>query len=67
MPVKRSDTVDLLALPTSVQAALDSYIRENGPLPNYSLASVMDAYLRWHGILGYTAGILSIVEAVDHA
>ena len=61
----RNRQVVLERLQTQIQEDLQEFAQENGPLPDRRLVIVLDAYLRWNGIIGYTAQILSIVEATE--
>ena len=66
--ITRDSVVDLSLIDDiDVNADLaDSNDRDTGfsePLPDYRLKSVLDRYLRWVGIKGYTDHILAIVEA----
>jgi hypothetical protein len=46
----------------SIRKDLEEFEAANGPI-GPSLASVIDAFLAWNGIRGYTAEILNIIEA----
>ena len=59
----RNQQVVLERLPAQMQKELQEFAQENGPMPDRRLVTVLDAYLRWNGIIGYTAQILSLVEA----
>ena len=61
----RNRQVVLERLQTQIQEDLQEFAQENGPLPDRRLMTVLDAYLQWNGIIGYTAQILSIVEATE--
>ncbi len=47
----------------SVIQDIQDYTADNGALPDKRLVTVLDAYLGWNGIIGFTAQILAIVEA----
>jgi hypothetical protein len=55
--------VNLKELPMHVANDLAEFQKENGLIADTQLVTVLDAYLRWNGIIGYTAGIMSIFEA----
>jgi hypothetical protein len=60
----RNDFVDRALLPRSVNKDIEEFCKENFTCGD-TLASVLEAYLAWNGIRGYTAQILSIVEATN--
>lgn len=57
--------VDLNKLPAHVRHAIENSISEGNKLVTRDLREVLDFYLRWEGIIGYTNAILSIVEAAE--
>lgn len=59
----RSRPVDRSRLPNSIREAIEDFETANGDLNEDTLLSILDAYLRWEGIHGYTAQILRIFEA----
>lgn len=58
--------VSLEELPRTVCADIESFYAETGhkdvPDP-LNIVNAIDAYLRWNGIVGYSAGVLSIFKA----
>lgn len=65
--MNRNNNVTMAKLSESITADLRNFQDDNVPLPDRRLVTVLDAYLRWHGIIGYTAQVLQIVEATQEA
>ena len=61
--MSRTQVVDFNKLPDSIKVELEDFIEENSVLPNHQLVTVLDAYLSWNGIRGFTGSILTIMEA----
>ena len=58
-------TVNYSKLSQQVKADLAEFVQENGAIADARPASVLDAYLRWNGIIGYTGQILNIFNAAE--
>lgn len=63
--MNRNNNVIMAKLSQNITADLLNFVKANGQLPDRRLVTVLDAYLRWNGIIGYTAQILHIVEVTQ--
>lgn len=59
----RNSIVDRNKLLHSVQQDIKDFQDANPHPADDTLVNMLDAYLCWNGIIGYTAQILNIVEA----
>lgn len=63
--MNRHCTVNFDELGSGVKRDLIEFEQANHTLPARTLLHVLEAYLRWNGIIGYTAQILNIIEATE--
>lgn len=49
------------------QKAVDDYLTENPRVELYSIRDVVDAWLTWNGICGYTEQIVSLIQNCNKA
>jgi hypothetical protein len=61
-------------LPQEVQNQLSEFCKANRPyqpvlstVEKWSMQEIIDAYLIWNGIMGYTYQIIKLFEAIEEA
>lgn len=55
--------IDRSRLPGSILEAVESYEAENNRIVDDTLEDILEAFLHWEGVIGYTWNILKIFEA----